>query len=99
MVNLFRETLPEEHNSVKLHVIETHLVDWARRYSSIGLFSWDAGESIHALIMRYERMYYASPKGEKKNKLIIGKLYEVGDSELQRRAAARAEDSKRQKRA
>ena len=95
-VALFRSTFPDQHISLKLHVIETHLVEWAKRYSSIGLFAEDAGESLHALIMRYERQY-ACLKGAAKDKIIWAKLREVGDAELQAADAARRHEKIKRK--
>ena len=95
-VALFRETFPDQHVSLKLHFIETHLVEWAKKFESISLFAEDAGESIHALVMRYERQY-AGMKGKAKETIIWAKLREVGDSDLQAAAEARKQRIKRQK--
>ena len=94
LVSLFRSTFPDEHISLKLHMCETHLIEWAKRWGSIGLFAEDAGESAHALLMRYERQY-GCMKGWMKDKIIWAKLREVGDAELQAADAARQERIKR----
>ena len=94
----FRSTFPGEqglsHVPLKMHLIETHLLDWVERYGSIGLFSEEAAESIHALIVRIERSR-GSLKGVSLDRSIMNALREKQDHELQSAERKRAARRKR----
>jgi hypothetical protein len=45
------------HLPLKLHFLEVEVPKFARKWGSIGLFSEDAAESIHALMNRLNRRY------------------------------------------
>jgi hypothetical protein len=45
------------HISLKIHLLETHVVPFVRRWRTAGLFGEDAVESIHALINAIHRRY------------------------------------------
>ena len=73
---------PAQHISLKLHLIETHLIDMAKRFGTTGLFAEDGAESIHALIMGFEGRF-ASVKGAQKDKSIIVALDMMQNEEMQ----------------
>ena len=54
---LFRTAYPSLSVKLKYHIMEAHLPDFARRWRSIGLFSEDPIEHIHALINRLNRRF------------------------------------------
>lgn len=60
-----RAAYPKTHVQLKIHIIESHLIKFARRWRSVGLFAEDACESIHALINRLNRRF-ACVHGERK---------------------------------
>lgn len=60
----------DQHISLKVHLIETHLVEFALRWHSTGLFSEDAAESIHALTNRLARRYACIRGNERKLRLM-----------------------------
>ena len=93
-VSEFRSTFPGEHIPLKMHLIETHLLDWVEKYGSIGLFSEEAAESIHALIVRIERSR-GSLKGSSLDRSIMNALREKQDHELQSAERKRAARRKR----
>jgi hypothetical protein len=55
--NCWRAAYLNRHVSLKVHFIETHLVEFAQRWDSAGLFSEDAAESVHASWNRFLRRY------------------------------------------
>ena len=87
-MSAFRRTFPGEHISIKLHFLETHLIDFARKWGTAGLFSEDGAESIHALINTFERRF-ASVKGQNKDRSIVSAL------EMQQDEGAEVKHSKR----
>ena len=54
-VREFVSEFPDENISLKMHVLEVHLPEMGERYGTTGLFSEDAIESIHAVLMGHER--------------------------------------------
>jgi hypothetical protein len=52
-----RAAYPTKHLQLKLHVIEDHLGNFARKWRSTGLFVEDACESIHALVNKLNRRF------------------------------------------
>ena len=52
-----REAHPGAHVELKIHVVEAHLPGFVRRWRSLGLFTEDACESIHALVNKLNRRY------------------------------------------
>ena len=97
-VSAFRRTFPGEHISIKLHFLETHLIDFARIWGTAGLFSEDGAESIHALINTFERRF-ASVKGQDKDRSIVSALEMQQDEGVARakrdRMARRARPTKK----
>ena len=89
-VSTFRSTFPAQHISLKFHLIETHLIDMAKRFGTTGLFAEDGAESIHALIMGLERRF-ASVKGAQKDKSIVAALEMMQNEEAQRASIDRQE--------
>jgi hypothetical protein len=57
----------------KMHLLFAHLEDRLKTYRTIGLFSEDSMESIHAVVNRLDRVY-ASLDSERKTKAILQSL-------------------------
>ena len=94
-VGKFRQTFPPpEHVSLKLHVMEAHLCDHARRFGSLGLFNEAGAESIHALVNELERRF-ACVKGVDKDEAIIRALQQQQNALVQEKKAARTERRRR----
>ena len=68
---LYRKTFPEKACvTPKRHLLEAHIVEFARRWGTVGLFSEEAVESIHALINRVLLRYTAIRDREKKMRCV-----------------------------
>jgi hypothetical protein len=67
------------HCPLKLHFIEIHVPRFARRWGSIGLFSEDAAESIHALMNRLARRYACIRSSVERAKSILSALTVIQD--------------------
>lgn len=57
MVRGARRAFPEKHLELKLHVIESHLVEFVKTWRSAGLFIEDAIESLHNLVNKLNRRF------------------------------------------
>ena len=56
--DLYRTEFPEKSRATpKRHLLEAHVVGFLRKYKTVGLFSEDATESIHALLNRINLRY------------------------------------------
>ena len=56
--DLYRTEFPEKSRATpKQHLLEAHVVGFLRKYKTVGLFSEDATESIHALLNRINLRY------------------------------------------
>ena len=70
----FRRAFPEQHVPLKVHMIEEHMVEWAEQWHSTGMFSEDAAESIHAMMVKLERRYACIRGRIERNKAVRGAL-------------------------
>ena len=52
-----RRAYPKVRVQLKIHIVEAHLVSFARRWRTAGFFVEDACESIHALVNRLNRRF------------------------------------------
>ena len=95
-VQMFRDTFPSESIPLKMHVIETHLGEWADMFGSIGLFSEEAAESIHHLIVRIERAR-GGLKGANLDRSIMNAIREQQDAANREADDERTERRKRPK--
>jgi hypothetical protein len=89
-VKLYCEHFPSpgHHKSLKLHLIEYHIVEWIERFSSLGLFSEEACECMHAHLNSLHRMF-CQTKGEKHHLYVMEALREKQDTVLRASCAAR----------
>jgi hypothetical protein len=78
----------DHHKSLKLHLIEYHIVEWVERFSSLGLFSEEACECMHAHLNSLHRMF-CQTKGENHHQYVMEALREKQDTVLRASAAAR----------
>ena len=53
--DVYRATFQTKHVTPKMHLIEAHLVESLRKWKTLGLFSEEALESMHAKLNRLER--------------------------------------------
>ena len=60
----------------KLHVLETHVVEWYQEWRSVGFFGEDVVESLHAVINKHQRIQSSSFARDKR------KYYQTVDDEL-----------------
>lgn len=71
---MFKQSFPSEHVSLKMHLLETHVPEFAHAWGTIGLVSEDSAESIHALLMKLERRYACMLKARKEQAIHHGLL-------------------------
>jgi hypothetical protein len=67
------------HLPLKLHILEVEIPKFARRWGSIGLFSEDAAESIHALMNRLNRRYACIRSSVERSKAALMALTVIQD--------------------
>ena len=79
---------PDHHKSLKLHLIEYHIVEWIERFGSLGLFSEEACECMYAQLNSLHRMFYQT-KGAKHHQLVMEALREKQNTGLRASCAAR----------
>ena len=84
----YRAAYPDVHIQLKIHIIESHLPKFARRWRSVGLFAEDACESMHAIVNRLNRRY-ACVHGVRKARCKREALMILSDDELAATTAAR----------
>ena len=84
----FRKAFPDTHISLKVHLVETHLVEFALRWHSTGLFSEDACDSIHAITNSLYRRYACIRSDERRMKLMNVALQVKQNKEIMRAADA-----------
>ena len=60
----YRQAFPDASITVKLHLMEDHMVDFTRRWSGVGfgLMGEQGAESIHASFNEIKRRYTAMPQ-------------------------------------
>jgi hypothetical protein len=67
------------HVPLKLHFLQIHVPQFARRWGSVGLFSEDAAESIHALWNRLNRRYACIRSEIERAKSVLSALAVIQD--------------------
>jgi hypothetical protein len=73
----FAEQYKEKSNcnvTYKMHLLFAHLQHHIEKYQTVGIFSEDSMESIHAIVNRLDRVY-ASLDSEWKTKAILQSLH------------------------
>ena len=70
------------HTPLKLHMMEVHVPQFARRWGSVGLFAEDAFESIHALWNKIMRSCACIPNLIERNEAGLNKLFLKQDKRL-----------------
>lgn len=83
-----RAAYPTVHVQLKIHVIESHLKSFVRRWRTVGLFTEDACESIHALVSQLDRRF-ACLHGVSKSESKAAALEILARKDLQALADAR----------
>ena len=68
----YRETFPHATVIPKMHIMEDHIVPWLRRWRlGSGLMGEQGAESIHAHIMKLERIHQGIPNELERLKYIV----------------------------
>ena len=103
---LFRETFrsgasnsSDVHISLKIHLIEKHVIDFVRRWRTAGLFCEDAAESIHALCNRIARAYAGIRDPGARSKAMAARLALMSDARVSAASRDRKDRRKRAKKA
>ena len=61
-MSLYRKTFPQASILPKMHVLEDHVIPWMRRWKvGAGMMGEQGAESIHAQMMKLERVYQSMP--------------------------------------
>ncbi len=61
-MKFYRDNFPKASILPKMHILEDHVVPWMRRWRmGSGIMGEQGAESIHAHLMRLERIYQGIP--------------------------------------
>ncbi len=61
-LKFYRENFPKASILPKMHILEDHVIPWMRRWKvGAGLMGEQGAESIHAHMMKLERVYQSMP--------------------------------------
>ena len=92
----YRTRFPEKAMATpKRHLLEKHLVAFARRWRTLGLFGEDAVESIHALVNRVMLRYRAVRGKENQFRSVLKALDHKGSAAVERESQQHEERRKR----
>jgi hypothetical protein len=67
----FKQLMPDHSITPKMHFLVTHVPSFARRHKTLGFFSEQSLESLHAKINGYERQFSGIRDPERRMKMIV----------------------------
>jgi hypothetical protein len=80
--NWFPPHFPSQHITPKMHVMIYHMSQFAQKYHTIGMFSEQAGESIHNVFNKLQRQYAPIASDVQRIKAIMQKCMLMHDPRI-----------------
>jgi hypothetical protein len=80
--NWFPVHFPKQRITPKMHIMIYHMTQHAHTHRSIGMFSEQGGESLHAVFNKLNRQFVYIPNDEQRIKSVMEKCMRMHDARI-----------------